>query len=198
MKHLLKLSAVAMVATAATASAATYNVDGLINASYDGFRSSVVHKQDYNGDMSGSIVAEFDESVSAGGTWEDDGDISFSGSLENGSYKYSASGNIDSSGGGFLSIMFSTVYHAVTYVFNFDGDLAMGPANSFADGVINLWGDTGTCSHSYSSYRQSHCYGIDLRIAVTETPSEVPLPASALLLLGGVGAFAGLRRKKNS
>lgn len=192
MKHGIKLSAAAILATATAASAATYNVDGLINASYDGFRSSVVHSQDYNGDMSGNIIAEFDQAVTPGGTWEDNGDISFSGSLENGEFQYSASGNIDTSGGGFLSILFSEAYKVITYTFNFDGDLAMGPANSFADGVINLWGDTGTCGQE----SREGCFGIDLRIAVTEATSEVPLPASALLLLGGLGAIARMRRKK--
>ena len=187
MKHLLKLSAAAIIAMTAAASAATYTVDGLINDSYDGFRSSLIHAQDYNGDMSGTEVAGFDETAS--GMWDSTSEsISFYGSLESGSIAYKAAGSIDENGGGYLDFVFGSVYQAAR--FTFDGDLAMGPANSVANGIISLWGETGDCGQGEGS-----CLGIDLRIAVS--PSEVPLPASALLLLGGLGGLSVLRRKKS-
>ena len=193
MKRMLTMVAALFLATTSAASAATYKVDGLINDSYDGFRSSLIHSQRYKGDMSGYPVAHFDERVRDGGTWDTEtGKIRFRGSLHQGMIRYRARGYINENGGGHLRFLFRMGRERMRLVFKFDGDLNMGPANSFDGEVISLWGDTGKCSKR----RYMQCFGTDLRIGVSEVPSEVPLPASALLLLGGVGAFAGLRRKK--
>ena len=204
MRSLFKIAAVlAGIVFGSAAQAATYSVDGLLNYSANGFTTSVVHSQDANGDMSGSVFGTFSPSVAPGGIWQMNGDIAFSGTILG--VDYAVTGNIDTSGGGSLSFDFDqtdsfslsgmatkdayrAAFFASDHTFNFDGSLAMGPANSFDGNIISLWGDTGTCSSSDPATSTGTCYGIDLRIAV----SEIPLPASALLLgvaLGGLSAF---------
>ncbi|MEO1194818.1 MAG: VPLPA-CTERM sorting domain-containing protein [Pseudomonadota bacterium] len=174
----------ALLALASISKAATYSVDGLINISAQGFGSSLIHEQDYDGDMSGATVSYFDEAVS-GGTWADTGDIDFAGTWNG--FGYSATGNIDqTTAGGFLTFAFApgAIYDALT--FYFDEALDMGLPNSFDGTTAYLWGGTNTCANTGS------CQGIDLRIAV----SAVPLPAPALMLLAGLAAFGGLRARQ--
>lgn len=188
MKLVLTVVAAAFFATTSAVSAATFQIDGLLS----NYGASLVHSQYRNGDMSGYTLARFDERVRSGGTWDSDtGEIRFAGSLNDGDIRYRASGNVNTDGGGYLRFLFRVGEERIRRVFRFDGDLDMGPYNSVANRVISLWGDTGRCSRE----SREQCMGVDLRIAVS--PSEVPLPASALLLLGGLGAFAGMRRKKS-
>ena len=173
MKLLLTMVATAFIATTSAVSAATYQIDNLLS----NYGASVVHSQYRNGDMSGSIIARFDQRVRSGGTWDSDsGDIMFAGSLNRGDVRYRARGNIDTDGGGYLRFLFRVGEERIRRVFHFDGDLDMGPFNSVSNRVISLWGDTGRCSRE----SREQCMGVDLRIAIS--PSEVPLPASALLL----------------
>ncbi len=174
---------------ASVASAATYKVHSIINDNYDGFRSSLIHSQRYDGDMSGSWVAGFYSGVKDGGTWAHNGDLNFAGKIYTYSskYYYKASGNIDKSGGGYLNFVFKNMYKTIEKTFYFDGNLAMGPANSYKDGVISLWGDTRSC-------QTGHCLGMDLRVKV----SAVPLPASLGFLAFGAAGLFGLRRFKKA
>ncbi len=185
MKKLLLGSVLALGAMTAAANAATYQIDGLINISEYGFGSSLIHEQQANGDMSGAPVAYFSETVDAGGIWEHSGAISFSG-MWNG-YGYSAEGHLDQATAiGSITFNFAGGAQFDELTFNFEA-LDMGLPNSFDGSTAYLWGETGTCSAT----TDSSCYGTDLRISV----SEVPLPASLLLMLGGLGTLAASRRK---
>ncbi|MEL7344001.1 MAG: VPLPA-CTERM sorting domain-containing protein [Pseudomonadota bacterium] len=176
------IAAAAATVLGGAVSASTYTIDGLINISEFGFGSSLIHEQDYDNDMSGSTVAYFDEAAS--GTWMHDGSIEFTGTWNG--FGYTATGNIDqTTAGGDLTFDFESGSQFDMLTFYFDGDLDMGLPNSFDGQTIFLWGGTNTCATTDT------CYGTDLRISV----SQVPVPASALLLLGGLGAFAAVRRK---
>ena len=194
----MKFISLAIVAVFAclssAASAATYQIDNLIS----GGGYSVVHDM-YDWSYTYTYLQE---EVGAGGTWEDDGDISFTGSawdVDYGGLSYSASGNLDQDTvGGWLTFNFATAWGNWIETFHFAeavySDDPSGP-NGFYNNVITLWGDNHCGTYGY----EDNCfhYGMDLKIAVS-SPSEVPLPASTLLLLGGMGAFAGLRRKRKS
>ncbi len=186
MTRLLIAAAAALLATATFGHAATYKVDGLINSSAGGFGSSLIHEQDYDNDMSGSqVLNKFDEAVDAGGYWNHDGSIGFSGTWN--SYGYDAVGNIDQSNAtGSLTFNFESGAIFDTLTFYFAALDMNGLPNSFKDGVLNLWGGTNTCSGG------DDCYGIDLRVGM----SPVPLPAPALMLLAGIAALGGLRARK--
>ena len=194
MKKLLSALAVAFTCMTGAASAATYQVDNLIN----GGGYSVVHDIDYSW---GYVFTEFDTTVDDGGLWEDNGDIAFSGTASDvdfGDLTYTAYGNINqASVSGWITFDFvlESGSHWVETFYFADMDYYPDPSgpNGFYDGVITLWGDN-KCDYYDENGKCCYHYGVDLKIAV----SEVPLPASSLLLLGGMGAFAALRRKRKS
>ncbi len=179
----LAMAAAAATTMAGAATASTYTVDGLTNITAYGFGSSLIHTQADDSDMSGVTKGYFSEAAS--GSWMHDGSIEFAGTWAG--YTYDAFGTIDQeTAGGDLTFEFKGNPYFDTLTFYFDGALDMGLPNSFDGDTIFLWGGTNTCAETQT------CYGVDLRIEV----SEVPIPASALLLLGGLGAFAAVRRKK--
>lgn len=193
-KLVLSLVAAAFAMTGA-ASAATYDVLGLINKSADGFTSSLVHSQKHNMDMSGYNLGWFSEHAS--GKWVD-GKIGFTGKWRGGDYK--ALGYINEhTGAGKITFNFEKWLGVKTFYFK-DADFGGGPANGFKDHVISLWGSTNTCWKNWRGHNKGTCYGIDLRIKVGSSGggAEIPLPASAFLLLGGLGAMGIARRKKAS
>ena len=192
MKKLLTALAVAFTCVAGTASAATYQIDNLIN----GGGYSIIHSM-YNWSKTYTYLHE---EVNPGGTWEDDGDISFGGSawdVDYGKMTYSAHGNIDQSTiSGWITFDFTTWWGNWVETFHFaDTDYYDDPSgpNGFHNGVITLWGDN-KCDYYDENGKCCFHYGMDIKIEV----SEVPLPASSLLLIGGMGAFAALRRKRKS
>lgn len=65
------------------------------------------------------------------------------------------------------------------------------PANGTDFSFLSLWGDTG----NYGNCELETCIGADLRFEMTEIP-PVPLPASFLLLLGGLGGLGAVSRMR--
>ncbi len=212
LKHIITAAALATTMVASSAQAITLDLTSMLSFSESGFRTSLVHDQNGNaGNMSGSTIAMFDSFLT--GTYDSDtGAIAFSGAYDGGS-SYTASGNLSLSGsrtaGVFGDILFDFTGGALdgeSLSFNFLDQTFNDDANKFASGnagganaglnFIGLWGSS--CSGAVSS--APTCYGIDLRIAHDGGPNgaTVPLPASAFLLLaglGGLGATRKLRKK---
>ena len=210
MKRFLKIVPMALMLSAGAVSAKTYNITGVIDTTANGFGSSVFHEQNH-GQMSGSAV---DDPLNASGTWNSDtGAISFSMDLAAGG-SVAVTGNLLVNDGRTSSQGFTGVYTSSPLQFAFSAASQFGEtimnfsfadvfhnpeANGIKDGVISLWGDNGVFDTAqygkwnlckYSSY---NCVGTDLRLEI----AAVPLPASMLLLLGGIGGLAGMRRFKS-
>lgn len=220
----LAAAALALGMASTVANAATYNATSLLDGTDpNGFSYSSFHDQSI-WRMSGNTVADPDASGFTGGTWDSTtGAIDFS-SLLLGAGSFIATGVLNlnnslTSGSltgvsGYLDIAFSGATNIVdgSYHFVFADWLmgGTGAPNSYdsANNWLSLWGDLDNdnvagydyrmldCSPTYnpsiSSGQLSTCLGADLRIQLT--PSTVPLPAGLVLMLTGLGGFAGLRK----
>ncbi len=212
LKHIISAAAFTATMVASSAQAITLDLTSMLNFTESSFRTSLVHDQNGNpNNMSGSTIAMFD-SFLTGAYDSDTGNIAFSGSYDGGA-SYTASGNLSLSAsrtnGVFGDIVFDFAGGALdgeSLSFNFLDQTFNGDANQFASGnaggayagvnFIGLWGSS--CSGAVSS--APTCYGMDLRIEHDGGPNggAVPLPASAFLLLaglGGLGATRKLRKK---
>lgn len=213
-KRWMKVVPLALMLSAGAASAKTYNITGVIDGVANGFGSSLFHDQ-YGGRMSGS---EVDDPLNASGTWNSHtGAINFTMDLEQGG-SVTVTGNLLVNESRISSIGSTGVYTASPLQFAFSAASQFGAtimnfsfadvfhnpeANGVKDGVISLWGDNGVfneAQYQYGSYSYNkcgyngyNCLGTDLRLQI----AAVPLPASMLLLLGGIGGLAGLRRFKS-
>jgi len=208
---------------AGAANSATYNVTSILDGTDGGYSYSSFHDQSI-WRMNGGTLADPAAGGITPGTWDSvTGAISF-GSLLQGAGSFIATGvlalnNSLTSGSltgisGYLDIVFSGATNIVdgSYHFLFDDWLmgGTGAPNSYdsANNWISLWGDIDqdgdgvydyqmlNCSPTYNASigqgPQSTCIGADLRFQVS--PAVVPLPAGIVLMLTGLGGFAGLRR----
>lgn len=213
-KTALSVAAALLTATAVPASAAVFDITSIEDGSQGGFGFSLFHDQK-NSRMNGDMIEDPDAStLVAGGQWDNGtGSIGFSFGLIGGG-TVTAMGQIDFGGtdftgsdsinykavGGTINMTFSGAGNIAdgVYVMNFmygqqGGSIANGAAEDFS--FLNLWGDHdwGNCGND--------CFGVDLRLGLSENvpANPVPLPASALLLMGGLGGLGAVRklRKKS-
>lgn len=207
LRHLFSAAILSAGLSASGAQAATFDITEILSFTSGGFRSSLIHDQT-KGRMNGNEVADVDSAVT-GGTFNDvTGAISFMGSISNGalSSTFTAIGNLAA------SLTRTDGVHG-NINFTFTGDLLDGKSLNFlfedqtytsggqpnglasngTSDFIALWGDLG----NYNQCTQCDQYGIDLRIAYEPadgSPGVVPLPASGVLLLAGLGGL-GVTRK---
>ncbi|MFV2054177.1 VPLPA-CTERM sorting domain-containing protein [Aliiroseovarius sp. YM-037] len=195
------------IALAPAANAATYDINGVLDYSANGFRTSLFHSQTC-GRMCGY---EVEDPTSATGTWDSvTGALSATMNLLHGGY-VSITGNLLMSDRGDSSLGFQGLYTdtplsfafspdsqygATTMGFSFMDRWHNGEANGLGNGMISLWGDNGNWSQQNCRQQGSECVGVDLRLQVS--PAPVPLPGSIGFLMAGMGGFAYLRRKKKA
>ena len=212
LRHLFSAAFLSAGLAAGGAQAATFDITEILSFTDGGFRSSLIHDQT-SGRMSGGNVADVDSTVT-GGTYDDvTGVISFIGSISKGglSSTFTAIGNLAASltrtdgvhgninftftgdllGGKSLNFLFEDQ----TYT---SGGQPNGLASNGTSDFIALWGDLGNYGQC-ATQRVAVCdqYGIDLRIAYEPGgggSGVVPLPASALLLLAGIGSLGATRK----
>jgi len=223
-RKLIASGAVALAISAGVAGAATYNITSVLDGTdASGFDYSMFHDQS-SWRMSGNSIADPNPAGVTSGTWDSITGVISIGAQLLGAGSFVATGILNlntslTSGAltgisGYLDIVFTGVANIVdgTYRFTFADWLmdGSGAPNSFdsANDWISLWGDLdndGIAGYDYTMrscsprYNQaigqgqlSTCLGADLRLQLT--PSPVPLPAGLVLMLTGLGGFAGLRR----
>lgn len=208
-KQMLKIVPVALMLSAGAAAAKTYTITGVIDTVANGFGSSVFHNQN-SAQMNGGAV---DDPLNASGTWNSNtgaidftmdlaegGSVTVTGNLLVNAARTSSIGSTGVYTDSPLQFAFSAASQFGETIMNFSfADVFHNPeANGVNDGVISLWGDNGVYDQAqYGKWNlcrwsRYNCVGTDLRLEI----AAVPLPASMLLLLGGVGGLAGLRRVK--
>lgn len=197
--------AASTIMIAGAAQAATYNITEILSYTDNGFGSSLIHDQT-NGTMSGGVVANFDSVVS--GTYDTVTDIiQFSGTISLGglSSTFDAFGTLEDSPGRtdglFGSITFTflgDLLDGLMLPFDFADQTftSGGEPNGFASNGTNdfiaLWGDNGQFGGNQCA--GGTCLGMDLRLAI----EPVPLPATGLLLLAGIGGLGAARRLRKA
>ena len=203
------------VFTTTGAHAVPLDLVAMLNFNQDGMVSSLIHDQ--NGDpnnMSGATVATFGApltgSFDVGGAGNN---IAFKGVYSGGTYE--AEGRLELSGsrmnGLFGDILFKFtggLFDGQGISFNFLDKTFNPDANKFGSGnagtayeglnFVGLWGSScsGRDDDQVLLRAVPKCYGIDLRIQHDGDPDggSIPLPASAFLLLAGIGGL-GVSRK---
>ena len=199
----------AFIAFNGQAQAKTYNIDGFLDYSANGFGSSMFHAQDRSR-MCCSTVADYG-AMHAGGTWDSvTGDVSFGFDVVNG-------GTASVTGKLFQSALVSTARTSMIGYDGIFGHLTMTFTNAYYFGSqtltfyfedmffnnkepngtnwehVSLWGDLRpNGANSACSPNPDYCVGTDIRLAI----SEVPLPGSAVLLLGGLIGLGATRATK--
>lgn len=204
----IALSTAALLLVSA-ANAKTYNITDTLNYGANGFGSSGFHDQT-GGQMSGGWVAR-PSGVLDGGSWDSvTGNIAFTMNIIGGG-SVSATGNLSTSTTmrADSALGFDALWGYIDFAFTGVSGVADGIQhflfrdawhNQEANGVdyashISIWGDNQT----YPYCRNSTCLGGDFRLAISEAPAPVPVPATfGLFALALGGLFGGRKLTKKS
>ena len=201
--------------TATAANATSYLITDVINATQNGFTSTVFHTAVSNGGTGGSIIETAKDGLAANttGTYDDvSGVINYSFDLISGK-NVSGVGNIDFSVGadaslGKITTTFSSnVLGKTVFEIEYFQHTYAGFANSFdnvlPDLFLTLWGAEGTPTSGGLFDTHTTTIGSDLRFALVLDPNQITVvPVPAALPLFGTGlaimGFVGWRRKRKT
>ena len=199
----IALSTAALLIVSA-ANATTYNITDTLNYGANGFGSSGFHNQ-VNGQMGGSYVAR-PSGVMAGGTWDSvTGSLAFTMNIIGGGTVI-ASGNLSTatSTRADSTLGYDALWGYVDFAFSGVSGVADGVQNFLfrdmwhnqeANGVdyashISIWGD----NQNHPNCQTSFCLGGDFRLAITEAPAPIPVPATFGMLALAIGGLFGRRK----